>query len=65
MTRRVFVLVNLATGRIVSRGPLRAVRVQRRSWTLMYAKAELPFIPDVRIAPRLELVQVARESGAL
>lgn len=65
MTRRVFVLTNARSGRVIGRGPLRAVRCQRQFWALMYAKAAIPADLRIDLAPRLTLVTRARETGCI
>lgn len=65
MTRHTFVLVNAVSGQIVARGPQTNLRRQRPVWVELYARWQRPFRPEIRLAPRLELVTAAREAGAL
>ncbi len=55
MTRG-FVLVNAVSGHIVARGPQVNLRRQREPWAAFYADRGWPFVPEIRLAPRLDLL---------
>lgn len=61
---RGFVLVNRCSGQIVARGALTNLRRQRPVWIELYRCWRLPFRPEIRLAPHVELVTMARHSGA-
>jgi hypothetical protein len=55
MTRS-WVLVNALTGQIVARGPQTILRRQRVPWAAFYADRHWPFVPEIRLAPRLDFL---------
>ena len=62
---RLYVLVNVASNQILGYGALTNMRRQRELFRVVYASWKLPYVPDIRIAPRIELVTAARNVGAI